>query len=70
MKKTNYISKPTQEQRILAFLQERGEEGVHSWEIVNMGILQYTARIWGLRDKGYIIKNVKKNLYVLVEGEE
>lgn len=68
--KTGYQAKPTQEERILAFLEERGAEGVHSWEIVQMPILQYTARIWGLRDKGYDIVNVKKNLYVLGEYVE
>lgn len=65
--KNGYIKKPTQEEKILAFLQDRGPIGIFSWEIVNMGILQYTARIWGLREKGHIIKNVKKNLYVLIE---
>lgn len=65
MKKSQYVRKPTQEERILAFLEERGADGVHSWEIVQMPILQYTARIWGLRDKGHDIINVKKNLYIL-----
>jgi len=67
--KTNYIKKPTQEERILKFLQQRGEIGVSSWEFTDMGILQYNARIWGLRQKGHDIVNVKKNLYMLVESD-
>jgi len=65
---TSFHRKPTQEERILSLLKARGDEGLRSWEIVNqMNILQYTARIWGLRDKGHNIKNVKKNLYVLIK---
>lgn len=70
---SNYIKKPTQEQRILELLRERGSAGIYVYEIMTprpmggLGIAQYTARIWGLRQKGHVIKNVKKGKFVLMQ---
>ena len=60
--KSSYQKRPTQEQRILDSLREKGEEGLYVYEIMTprpngLGIAQYTARIWGLRQKGYVIVN-------------
>lgn len=54
-----YKPNGTQEARILELLKERGNVGVMAWEIpANLRILQYNARIFGLRHKGYDIKNI------------
>ncbi len=61
-----YQKKPTPEQRILELLRKRGKKGVYAWEITDdLKILQYNARIFGLRKKGYIIKNIKRCHFVL-----
>lgn len=67
---SNYINKPTQEQRILTLLRERGKFGVMVYDMMmprpqGLGIAQYSARIWSLRKKGYDIKNVKPGMFVL-----
>lgn len=68
-----YIKKPTQEQRILRKLRERGERGLYAYEICmprsmgGLGCLQYGARILGLRRKGFNIINSRKGLFVLKE---
>ena len=60
----------TQQERILELLQERGELGVHSWEMTNdMNIMQYGARVLELRGLGHNIVNVKKNHFVLRESK-
>lgn len=72
---TTYKEDLTQEQRILGLLRERGSEGVEIWEFMmprnrgGLGIAQYNARIWGLRRKGYNIKNKKPGHFVLIEAE-
>lgn len=54
----NYEHRPTQEQRILQMLYSARWEFVSSLSIVmELYILQYSARIWGLRKKGFNIKN-------------
>lgn len=63
-----YKPNGTQEQRILDLLRERGNAGVKSWEIPEkLGILQYNARIFGLRRKGYNIINTQPGHFVLKE---
>lgn len=68
---SNYKENPTQEQRILNLLGERGSKGAEIWEFMlsrrrgGLGIAQYNARIKGLRDKGHIIKNVTPGHFVL-----
>lgn len=70
---TNYRKRPTQEQRILELLRKRGSAGAFVYEFMTpvnqggLGIAQYNARIWGLRQKGYVIKNKKLGHFVLVE---
>lgn len=62
----NYIPNNTQEGRILNLLRERGNSGVYAWEITNdLHILQYNARIFGLRAKGYKIVNKEIGHFVL-----
>jgi len=65
-----YVENKTQEERILSLLQERGTEGAYVWEFMmprpkGCGIAQYNARIWGLRQKGYIIENKEPGHFVL-----
>ena len=73
--KSKYIYRPTQEQRILKLLQERGEDGVYVYELIapqnkgGLGIAQYSARIYGLRSKGHNIVNVKRGQFVLKDDE-
>lgn len=70
---TTYQKRPTQEGKILAKLRERGSRGLYAYEICmpvhlgGLGILQYNARIYGLRKKGHKIENVRKGLFVLEE---
>jgi len=70
---TTYQKRPTQEHRILAKLREHGERGLYAYEICKpihlggLGILQYNARIWGLRKKGFNIENARRGLFVLKE---
>ena len=60
----------TQEGRILSLLKERGSAGVYAWEIpATLHILQYNARIFGLRRKGYNIVNKERGHFVLQEPE-
>lgn len=71
-----YIKRPTQEQRILELLRERGAKGVMVWEFMiprpqgGLGIAQYNARIWGLRRKGYVIENKKPGHFILTDDIE
>jgi len=52
---TTYEERPTQEETILKLLKENTE--ISSLDIVlETFILQYNARIWGLRQKWYEIK--------------
>lgn len=71
-----YLKKPTQEERILKLLRERGGVGVKVWEFMmprnqgGCGIAQYNARIFGPRKKGYNIINTKPGHFYLKEYEE
>lgn len=71
---TGYEENLTQEERILNLLRERGADGAFVWDFMmprnrgGLGIAQYNARIFGLRQKGYIIENVKPGHFVL-KGE-
>ena len=65
-----YIKNPTQEERILNLLRERGSQGAYVYEFMTprpngLGIAQYGARILGLRAKGYIIENVVPGHFIL-----
>ena len=75
-----YIENPTQEEQILKMLHEK--EWVSSLDIVlHTYILQYNARIYGLRQKGHEIKcemrkvtnrfwqDVTVWFYKLIQGE-
>ena len=70
-----YKEDKTQEKRILDLLKERGASGAFVYEFMiprnqgGLGIAQYNARIWGLRQKGYVIKNKKPGHFVLIENE-
>ena len=64
-----YKPDKTQEERILELLRERGAAGVMAWEIpATLHILQYNARVFGLRAKGYDIVN-KDGRFYLFEGD-
>jgi hypothetical protein len=68
-----YKEDKTQEQRILDALRLKGKEGLFVWEFMmprnrgGLGVAAYTARIWGLRQKGYLIENVEPGHYILKE---
>jgi len=70
-----YIEKPTQENRILDLLREKGSKGVFVYELIaprpeGLGIAQYNARIWSLRKKGFIIENKEPGHFVLQEKDQ
>lgn len=70
--KAKYVPDNTQEGRILSLLKQRGSRGVMVYEMMaprpqGLGIAQYNARIYGLRNKGYIIDNKEKGHFVLIE---
>ena len=70
--RTNYQERPTQEQRILNLLRQKGKDGAYVYEFMTprpngLGIAQYNARIFGLRKKGYVIENKKPGHFVLIE---
>lgn len=70
--KTKYKNEPTQEERILELLQERGEQGAYVYEFMmprpnGLGIAQYNSRVYGLRRKGYNIVNKEPGHFVLIE---
>lgn len=73
---SEYKPNKTQEQRILDLLKERGKEGAFIWDFImprnrgGLGIAQYNARIYGLRKKGYLIKNVEPGHFVLEKEPE
>lgn len=66
-----YIKNGTQEQKILELLKQRGSQGVWAWEIpANLHILQYNARVFGLRRKGYDIVNQKGKFLLIEPGQQ
>lgn len=67
---TTYEKRPTQEQRILNLLRERGSQGAYVYEFmtpqpVGAGIAQYNSRVWSLRQKGYVIENKNPGHFIL-----
>jgi hypothetical protein len=75
MRSTNYIENNTQEGRILRRLREAGRQGVPAYEFAmprpqgGEGILQYNARVFGLRNKGFNIINKDSVFYLVEEGQ-
>ena len=72
--RSNYHTNPTQEQRILELLKERGSQGAFVYEFMmprpnGLGVAQYNARIYGLREKGHKIVNKTPGHFILEEGE-
>lgn len=47
-------------QRVLEMLQAVGSEGIHSFELHNIGGWRYAARIGDLKKEGYDIWSVKE----------
>jgi len=71
----HYEERPTQEQRILDLLRERGSSGAKVYELIaprpdGLGIAQYNSRIWGLRKKGHVIENKRPGHFVLTDQDE
>jgi hypothetical protein len=65
-----YQKRPTQEDRILQLLEERGEAGAYVYEFMaprpnGLGIAQYNARVYGLRKRGFDIINKSPGHFVL-----
>jgi hypothetical protein len=72
---TNYEPRTTQENQILDLLRERRGAGVYSYELAEaspkgLGILQYNARIFGLRHKGHEIVSDFKGHYIIRERNQ
>lgn len=71
-----YIPNTTQEGRILELLKERGDRGAYVYEFMiprnqgGLGIAQYNARIYGLREKGFNIVNKEPGHFVLIQEEQ
>jgi len=69
---TSYKSDKTQEERILDLLRARGAQGAYVYEFMmprpqGLGIAQYNARVYGLRQKGYEIINKTPGHFILRE---
>lgn len=69
---TGYVKNDSQEGRILNLLRERGNAGAFVYEFMmprpgGLGIAQYSARIFGLRGKGYEIVNTHPGHFILIE---
>jgi hypothetical protein len=67
-----YIANDTQENRILHLLRVRGSEGAYVYEFMTprpggLGVAQYNARIYGLKQKGHNIINKAPGHFVLIE---
>ena len=67
-----YIANDTQENRILHLLQVRGDEGAKVYEFMTprpagLGIAQYNARIYGLKQKGHNIINKSPGHFILLK---
>lgn len=65
-----HLKRPTQENKILNLLKKRAKKGVKVYELIapqptGLGIVQYNARIYSLRRKGYSILNIKPGHFIL-----
>ncbi len=71
---TSLIHKQTQTDRILELLRERGNAGIPVWEMIaprpqGLGVAQYNARVYELRQKGYEIVNKDNTFYLIEQGQ-
>jgi len=69
---TSYKSDKTQEERILDLLRSSGAQGAYVYDFMmprpqGLGIAQYNARVYGLRQKGYEIINKTPGHFILRE---
>ena len=72
---TNYEPRTTQENQILDLLIGSRGTGVYSYQLaqpkpIGLGILQYNARIFGLRKKGHRIISDFRGHYIIKEERE
>lgn len=70
-----YKENPTQEEKILSLLRQRGKNGAFVYEFMTprpqgLGVAQYNARIYGLRKRGYVIENEEPGHFVLTKDIE
>ena len=70
-----YEQRTTQEQRILDLFTERKGAGVYAYELAEprpqgLGILQYNARIYGLRHRGFNIISDYKGHFIIKEEHQ
>ena len=73
--KNMYEQRTTQEQKILDLFAERKGAGVYAYELAEpsprgLGILQYNARIYGLRHRGINVVSDHKGHFVIKEEHE
>ncbi len=70
-----YKPNASQEERILERLRAAGSQGVPAYMFAmprpqgGEGILQYNARVWGLRQKGYKIVDKDSVFYLYEKGQ-
>lgn len=69
---TEHKPNPTQQERILNLLREKGNQGVYVYEFMaprpmGLGVAQYGARLLELRRKGYEIINTQPGHFILRE---
>lgn len=60
--------KATQRDTVLKALRDAGEQGVHSFEFLTLGIPWAAARVLELRESGHTITSTRERLNGEVEG--
>jgi len=68
-------TRPTQKQKILNLLKQRGKNGAYNWEFATeLHVLKYTNRLSELYQDGHNIRRIPEgngsNRYILVEEKE
>lgn len=58
----------TQRQRVLHLLREAGDRGVHSFEMIQLGIPRVAARVHELQQDGHTIRSERSRFQGTAEG--
>ena len=51
---------PTQRQKLILFLRERGERGGTNTELIGLGLYRYSSRIHECRAAGYVLESARE----------
>lgn len=62
IRRLGYKERPSQENQILEHLTDNANNWIPAINFMNMGIMQYNARIWWLRKKWFKIINKTKKV--------